>query len=478
LEVNGGGLALADFDGDGDQDLVVVDGSTMERVAAGEPGLPPRFLANDGAGTFELPSGDGKDAWNLAPGRWGMGAAAGDVDGDGHVDLLVTEWGPDRLFRNAGGAGFVEVEQSGLTGERWGASAAFFDADNDGFLDLVVVNYLAFAPDRIQSRTSGACRWKGHAVMCGPEGLNPVHDQFYANRGDGTFEDVSVARGFRPRAAGFGLGVLPLDLDVDGDTDVYVTNDSTPNHLWENDGAGSFREIGFLRGVALDPDGKEQAGMGVAAGDVNLDGRPDLVVTNFSGEPNALYLSRGRGWSDRGAPAGIAGPSLTMLGWGAALEDFDQDGLLDLAVLNGHVYPQADEPGTDTSYVDGDGDLDLVALAVDGPVRVLENRAATGGSLTVRLVGRGANTAGLGARVRIVLGEGDAARELRREVGTSAGFQAAKPALAHFGLGDAKTVTSVEVTWPSGAVSTRTDVAPGVLVIEEPAPDATGEDRR
>jgi len=497
LEVNGTGLALGDFDADGDPDLVVVDGSTLERVGREEPGLPPRLYLNEGG---ELaPSGE---SWSMAGGRWGTGAATGDVDGDGYLDLVVLQWGPDRLVRNVGGAGFAEgTEEAGFVGERWGTSGAFLDHDRDGDLDLVVVNYLAFDPAKVPAQADGACRWKGYAVLCGPEGLTPVHDQLYANAGDGTFAEVSVATRFRPERAGFGLGVMTLDFDRDGDTDVYVTNDSTPNHLWQNEG-DTWKEVGLRLGVALDSSGKEQAGMGIAVGDINGDGGFDLVTTNFSGESNAIYVTgERRGWRERAAPLGAGGPSVRDLGWGVALEDFDLDGLLEIAVFNGHVYPQADEPGTDTSYaqadrfydvewggryeprtlssappsvsraaaaadLDLDGRPDLVAVTLDGPVRVLRNRTAGGHWLTVRLRGSGSNTSALGALVQAEFDDepGVAGREVR----TSGGYQSAVPAEVYFGLGQAERVRRLTVRWPSGETTVLEDVAADrVLVVEE-----------
>ncbi|MDP6539784.1 MAG: CRTAC1 family protein [Planctomycetota bacterium] len=498
LEVNGGGLVVEDFDGDGRLDLVVVDGSTVARVEADEPGLPPRlFLGVEGGGF--APSGE---PWAMAGGRWGMGGCAGDVNGDGWPDLVVTEWGADRLFLNEAGGGFVEAtEDAGLRGEGWGTSAALGDLDGDGHLDLVVVNYLDFDIARSPRRESG-CVWKGHAVVCGPEGLAASPDQLYRGRGDGTFEEVSLAWGFAPPRAGFGLGVVTLDYDLDGDLDLYVSNDSTPNHLWENRGEAGLVEVAFRRGVGHDANGKEQAGMGIACGDVNADLRPDLVVTNFSGEHNAFYRSSaGVGFRERSHPAGLAGPSQPLLGWGTGLFDFDHDGDLDLFVLNGHVYPEADRPGTDTTYaqpdllfrgtggsfapeplwagepavsragvaadLDGDGDLDLASIERGGRVRVLRNRL--GGEdhwLGVRLRGAGPNTFAIGARVTAACGE----RRFTAEARTGAGFQAGGPAQVHLGLGPAERVDRLEIRWPSGQVTTLEGVrADRWLTVEEEA---------
>ena len=509
LQVNGSGVALGDFDGDGFHDLVVVDGSTLERVKKQQVGLPPRLFMNDGAGDF----GPAGEAWSMAGGRFGTGAAAGDVDGDGWLDLVVLEWGADRLFLNRAGEGFEERRSAGFVGERWGTSGAFLDADRDGDLDLAVINYLAFDPLTQPTRSSGACRWKGHAVLCGPEGLTPVHDQLYRNAGDGTFDEVSVAAGFRPPRAAFGLGAMTLDLDLDGATDVYVTNDSTPNHLWRNRGDGTFEENGLRLGLSLDANGKEQAGMGIACGDVNRDGRFDLLVTNFSGEENALYLSGGAPerprWRERAAQKLLGGPSLRWLGWGVTLADFDLDGDLDVALANGHVYPQADAPGTDTSYaqadvfqrqgadgrfsveplsdappsvsralasadLDRDGRPDLVVADLDGPVRILHNAEPTEGHwIGVRLRGRVSNRAALGALVRArrhPAQDAASGQEWLAEVRTSGGFQSSVPAEVHFGLGETESVT-LSIQWPSGRESRHEGLAVDRWIdLEEPLP--------
>ena len=503
VEVDGGGLALADFDGDGDLDLVVVDGSTLERVQKGEPGLPTRLFLNDGSGRFA----PAPEAWSIPPSRWGMGCAVGDVDGDGWLDLYVTHWGRDQLLRNREGKGFEAREVACLAGEeRWGTSAAFLDFDRDGALDLAVLNYLTFELGKVPP-PGGDCRWKGHDVMCGPQGLAAEHDWLLRNQGDGTFSDATAAAKFAPASAAFALGCVTLDYDLDGDTDLYVANDSTPNFLWENQGDGTFREVGLQRGVSHDMNGKEQAGMGIAVGDIDGDRREDLLVTNFSGENNALYMSRGaRGFVERSGPAGIGGPSIARLGWGTALADFDLDGRLDGFVLNGHVYPQADSPGTDTSYaqpadfyrglpegrfaveplvdgaprvlrastvgdIDGDGDLDLVALELDGEVLVLRNRARTPASeagpqwLRVELRSPGKNRFALGARVSAKWVGGQRAVEVR----TSGGYQSSVPPEVHFGLGAATKVERLEVLWPSGRTSTLENVEGNrVLRIEEP----------
>jgi len=499
IEVNGGGLVAADFNLDGHVDLVVIDGSTLERVAAGEPGLPPRLFLGRGDATFA----PAPDNWGLTAGRWGMGGTAADFNGDGYPDLVVTEWGTDRIFLNEGGAGFREVAESGLVGRRWGTSAAALDFDRDGKLDLVVVNYLAFRPDEIASRESGNCEWKGHAVMCGPEGLIPVHDQLYRGAGDGTFEEVSQAVGYRPDRAAFGLGVMTCDHDGDGDTDIYVSNDSTPNHLFENQGDGTFVERGFMRGVGYDANGREQAGMGIACGDVNGDGRPELFVTNFSGESNALYRSSGKvGYRERASASGLFGSSLTRLGWGTGFGDFDLDGALDLFVLNGHVYPAADEPGTDTSYaqpdqlywasaegrfeardfpgparvsragltcdLDGDGDLDVVALSSEGEVAVWRNDLEASPQrrwLAVEARSASGNRFAVGARVEVQVGD----RVRSAEIRTTGGFQAGVPARVHFGLGAVEQVERVTVRFPSGAQRSVENVdCDQVLVVEEP----------
>lgn len=498
LEVNGGGLVVADFNLDGHLDLVTVNGSTVQRVRAGEPSLPSVLWLGDGEGGFRR----GGPEWALEGGRWGMGGSAGDVDGDGDPDLVITEWGRNRLFLNEGGAGF-RLAADALPGEHWSTSCAFLDYDSDGKLDLAVVNYLEFDLAKVPG-PGGHCQWKGHDVMCGPEGLVPVRDQLLRGNGDGTFVDVSVASGLRPEAAGFGLGVMTLDYDRDGDTDLYVSNDSTPNHLWENQGEGKFKEVGWRRGVSHDANGREQAGMGIGCADVDGDGRPDLFVTNFSGERNALYRSSRRSsFREKADVARLGGPSIQRLGWGTGMWDFDLDGFIDVFVINGHVYPAADRVGTDTSYAqedqlflgssaqrfveqplhrgaagvgraavsadfDEDGDLDLVVVHLEGPVRYLENTAAGADGrhwLGLSLRATRSHRDAVGAQVRVSAGDHSYTGEVR----TTAGFQAGCSTRLHFGLGGAKVIDELRIEWPSGHVQVARKVAADqqLTIVEE-----------
>ena len=492
VEVNGGGLALEDLDGDGDVDLLLVDGSTVERARTGLPGLPPRLFLNDGSGRFT----PAEKEWAIPAGRWGMGVATGDLDGDGWPDVVLTEWGVDRVLRNLGGEGFEELAPVGPA--TWSSSAALFDADGDGHLDLYVTGYLAFDPDEVAPRGEHPARWKGRAVLAGPEGLTPLKDRLHLGRGDGSF-GPDVLPEVDPA---YGMGVVPLDVEGDGDVDLFIANDSMPNHLWLNDGEGGLREAGFAAGLAYDANGREQACMGVARGDLDGNGLVDLFVTNFSGEANALYCARRPGrFRERAASSGVEGPSVARLGWGTGAGDLDLDGDRDLFVLNGHVYPEADEPGTDTAYaqpdqvllaaggrfqardldgasprcsraggladLDGDGDLDLVALSVGGAVRVWRNTSAGAEGprgMVLRLRGVGSNTQALGARVEARAGE----RSWSLELSTAGGFQAALPAALHLGVGSAEELTELVVHWPSGTTQRLSDVPvrPAMLLVE------------
>ena len=486
LEVNGNGLALADLDGDGDLDLLIVDGSTIPGVLSGAPVRLGLFLS-------EAPPGGrprfrrAEEPTGLVLSGWPTGVAQGDVDGDGRIDLLVGGRGEDALFLNRTEAGRVRFEKRPLPGRSspsdWTTSVALADADGDGLLDAYLCRYLEIdaAPPPLGRVGELPCTWKGHPVMCGPHGLPPQPDVFLRGTGGGDFIDASEASGVRAAGTGFGLGVIFADLDADGRPDLYVANDSVPNFVLHNLGDGRFEDRSGLSGAATDLAGRPQAGMGVDLGDLERDGDLDLVVTNFSEEPLALYRNDGELlYREVSASAGIAEATRGTLGWGVHLADFDADGHTDLYVSNGHVYPEADLPGTGSRYaqpqqywtglgqgrfgaecfpestpwrgrasargdLDGDGDLDLVTLTLDGAPRVYLNTSdAPGRQLAVTLlVGR---SPALGATLRLAAADGP----LVAQVVSSAGFQTSSETTLH--LSGRGPVSSAEVLWPDGTL--------------------------
>ncbi len=485
LEVNGGGVAVFDGDGDGDMDLLVVSpGDYPAGDASSAAGN--RLYRNDGGRFVDVTADSG-----VAVGGYCNGVAVSDVDGDGRRDLYLTRLGPNVLLRATGPLCFELVPQAGgAAGDAWSTSALFVDLDRDGDLDLYVTNYLAFDPSRppmhgVDGRT---CLWKGMPVMCGPQGLPAQGDRYYVNEG-GRFRDATESAGFDV-TPGYGLGVIEGDFDGNGWPDLYVSNDSTANYLFLNDGDGHVSERGRRSGTALSGLGKEQAGMGIAAGDIESDGDEDLLVTNFSMDTNALYVNRGGGFfRDQADPAGIGGPSRTLLGWGTVFLDADLDGDLDTLAANGHVYPQADEPGTDTSYaqrdvlwlndgagrfaevdwpgqapavsralaigdLDDDGVTDLVITQRAGVPLVWRGTADSRRSLRVQVQGPPGNPDGVGCVLAWV---DDVGGQLRR-VRTSAGFQAAsdpRVVFAYRGPG------RLEITYPDGRRHEQTVTAPG-----------------
>ncbi len=488
LDTVGHGAAWLDYDQDGLLDLYVVNGSTLARLRGQDKSDPPscRLFRNRGDGTF---SDETVRAGVGGKKIWGMGAAVGDIDNDGFPDLYVTGFGRNILYRNRGNGAFEEItDKAGVRGGGWCTSAAFGDYDGDGFLDLYVARYV----DLDINNFPIGCLYSGVRVACGPMGLKPQHDLLYRNKRDGTFEQVSTAAGIQTGEAYFGLGVIFLDYNRDGLPDIYVANDATPANLWHNNGNGTFTDRGTAAGCAYNGDGREQARMGVDAGDYDRSGNQSIFTTNFSGETNSLFRNLGNGlFADVTEDAGLGAPSLPYLGWGTKFVDYDNDGWLDILAVNGHIYPEVDKYRLSYTYkqrillfrnlegkfrelakevgllkpicgrgaafadYDNDGDIDLLIVTMDDLPALLQNHGGSDSNfLTVRLIGERSNRDGVGAIVRVSVGG-----TLRTAEARSGGsYLSSGDPRVHFGVGSAKEIDSVEILWPSGTRDQLKDV--------------------
>ncbi len=485
-EIMGGGVALIDSDGDGLLDIYLCDGGPIV-PEPGRPDPPCPLYRNAGAWRFE----DVTDRADAPGPAYAMGAAVGDYDNDGRDDLLVTGWGDQRLYRNLGGGRFQDVTaRAGIGSVLWSTSAAFADLDGDGDLDLFVAAYLNYDP----ALAPFCAAPDGRRDYCGPEEFAAEPCRLYRNDGDGTFADVSAAAGVG-KADGRALGVVVADLVGDRLPDVFVAVDGSPCHLWENRGGLRFAEVAAEVGVALDGRGGALAGMGVAAGDLDGDGRLDLVVSNFLGRSTIGFRGLGAGaFLDASEPLGLAAATRPVLGFGVALADFDSDGRLDLIQANGHVLdrarlgvPAAMRPsllrnrggrlvdaapaagawfarpivgrGVAVGDLDNDGRVDAVVNALGGPAAMLRNvTPGAGRGLIVELVGRPPSPrSAIGATVRATVG----GRTLVRPVVGGGSYLSAPDRRVHLGLGAADRVDRLEVTWPSGRSETWSDLPAG-----------------
>jgi hypothetical protein len=495
LEVKGGGLALIDFDGDGDLDLFFPNGATL---ADPERGPGARLFRNDGAMRFT----DVTETSGIRHRRWSFGATVGDVDGDGRDDLFIACFGPDVLLRNKGDGTFEDITaRAGVGDPRWGTSAAFADLDLDGDLDLVVCNYLDFDP----AKPLPPATFKGMKVIAGPRGYAAAADAIYENKGDGTFVDRSRDAGFAGVKPGYGLNLAILDFTGDGKPDIFVGNDSQANNLFTPVAPWSYRDDGLRSGIAVNGEGAEQATMGVAVADVDGNGRPDVFTTNFSSDTNTLHLNLdGRSFDDRTNQFGLGAPSRTLVGWGAGFFDFDHDGDEDLLVVNGHVYPQATRASMDSEYaerpllmerrgarfhalseagawklephvdrtvvfadLDQDGDVDLVIAGLNEPVRVLRNDHDSADDWLVvvpRDLRKGVgNRHAVGARIEVTA---DGVTQRRWMVGGGP-FQSNNAPEAHFGVPGARGPIAVTVMFPDGETRRVEVEKPGRRVVVE-----------
>ena len=492
-----GGAAFFDYDRDGDVDLYVANGSSFAGFAAGAH--PANQLYRNDGDRFA----DVTVAASVGDTSWSMGCAAADYDNDGHTDLYVTNFGRNTLYRNRGVGRFADVTAAAGVGDMgWGTGASFGDYDRDGDVDLYVANYVDFSLDY---ESPIPCLWKNVKVYCGPVGLLPAADVFYRNNGDGTFSEWTKQAGLQGKAF-YGMSALFGDYDNDGWPDLIVANDSTPNLLFRNLRDGRFAEEALMAGVAYSGEGVAQGCMGAAWGDYDNDGLFDLFVTNFADEYNALYRNEGGGFFvDVSFVAGIGAAPAELVSWGTGFFDYDNDGDRDLFVANGHTYPQADLPRVNSSYeqinslfenrggrlvevsveagpgfalrrvsrgtsfadYDGDGDIDLFILNLNGPPTLLRNDGNHDNHyLLVRTVGTVSNRDGIGARV-IIHADG---QTQHAEVQSGGSYLSHNDLRLHFGLGQTERVDRLEVRWPSGTVQVLSDIAADqILTVVEPS---------
>ena len=490
VESMSGGVALLDFDNDGLLDIYFTDSLTVE-TARDPKAARSALYRNLGAGKFE----DVTDRAGIAHPGWAMGVCTADVDGDGWEDIYVTGLGRNYFYRNERGGRFTDIaERAGLKAGGWSTGCGFADYDRDGRLDLFVSRYVKIDLDNLPEFGKGkTCEYRGIAVQCGPRGLPGESDFLFHNEGNGRFAEVGEKAGVHDPREYFGLGLAWFDYNQDLWPDLYVANDSGPNFLYENQRNGTFKEVAFPMGVAVSEDGGEQGSMGVAVGDYDLSGRFSLFVTNYADEYNAFYDNDDRHFVDVSFRSKTASSSLPFVGWGTTFLDYDNDGLLDIIAVNGHVYPQLEKSasgavagyrqrkllyhnrgdgtfeevasrygpalmeerasrGSAVGDLDNDGRLDVVVNDLDGAPQVLRNEFEGGGHwLRVKLTGKAPNASAIGAVVRVIASGRTQLRVLQS--GTS--YLSQDDRRAHFGLGAATEADLVEVLWPDGTKTRR-----------------------
>ena len=493
IEPIGSGVALFDFDNDGDLDLYCVNGSTLPKVDTPMP--PTNVLYRNDGGVFT----DVTNEAAVGDTGYGLGCCVGDYNNDGFTDLYVTNYGTNVLYRNNGDGTFTDVADiAGVAGNQFSSGCAFVDVDADGYLDLYIVNYVQFDPN-----TNPECARLGVRTYCTPEALPGAADVLYRNNGDGTFTDVSEKAGIGT-TSGKGLGVVCGDIDNDGDVDIFVANDTTPNFLYRNDTDTAIKmtEDALFAGVALSEEGRAYSGMGANLGDFDNDGYLDIVITNFQDQTNSLYHNAQSGFfNEMSFAKGIGERSLPYLAWGVDFIDFNNDGWLDLFIANGHLddniaemdpigtYPQPNQlflnnrginfseipdatiaqrkvsRGTAFGDIDNDGDVDVVISNLKDSPTVLRNDGGNASRwLSVKLIGTHCNRDAIGARVTVVSG----GLTQIREVKSGSGYISQNDLRLHFGLADAPRVDTLTVRWLCGKRQTLQDIETNqVLVISE-----------
>jgi hypothetical protein len=502
VESMGCGVAFLDYDNDGWLDILVPTG---RRLQATPDGAIIRLYKNNRDGTFS----DVTAKSGLGRSVWATGITVGDYDNDGYDDIFVACWGQNILFHNNGDGTFSDVtEKVGLihTGSRYSTGCTWVDYDRDGRLDLFVSHYNVFDLDKVPARGKDpGCSYRGVPVYCGPDGLPQEPCRLYHNNGDGTFTDVSEKSGIASVKPGYCLTAVAADFDGDGWQDIYVACDTTPSLLFRNNHDGTFTERGLDAGISLSEDGQEQAGMGVAVGDFNVDGNLDIFKTHFRDDTPALYRGNGKGsFTDATLRAGLR-VETRFVGWGAGMMDLDNDGLPDLFFATGMVYPEVERkfpdypfktprvlyrnldgtrfeelldeagPGVSEAHCsrgvafgdfDNDGDLDILVMNMNEPPSLLRNDMKPGNHwLKTLLTGVASNRSAIGAQVVVTYGD----RKQAQSVMAQSSYLSANDRRLHFGLGAEKSA-SLEIRWPNGNVEKIPDVpADRLVVIKEGA---------
>lgn len=508
LETTGCGAAFIDYDNDGWLDVFLANGTRLEPLP-GDRAPTNRLYRNNGGETFQ----DVTEKAGLVRTGWAQGVCVGDYDNDGNDDIFISYFGSNALYRNNGNGTFTEraVKAGVATNHtRWGSGCAFLDYDLDGYLDLFVASYIDLDLKTAPLPETGPCLYKGLTVACGPPGLSGGVNALYRNNRNGTFTDVSEKAGVTKTNGTYGLGVLTLDYNNDRWPDIYVANDSAPAALYRNNKDGTFTDIGIEAGCAFSVDGKPQAGMGVSAGDYDHDGWLDIFKTNFSGDTSTLYRNTGKDGFDNVTFAAGLGANTRWLGWGCGFVDVDNDGWLDVFLVNGHVYPEVERLTTEAGYAqrkvlyrnlrngrfedasekagaavikpspargcafgdyDNDGDVDMLINTVNSQAELLQCESNNKNNwIKIKTIGSRSNRNGIGARIKVVTEEGSQIDEVR----SGGSYYSQNDLRAHFGLGRAQRVKLIEIQWPSGRVDALNDVAANQTVVVKERADEKG----